>query len=172
MVLFAAFVLLLIASLIAYAFFSDRTKYQETGTWVARVCLGLAIFFLVIMILANTFGFYDQVTAQEKVKQSIGVERIYNRRANDLIPQFKSLLAEEYPAYEAKIFGEINNTTAAVNFLGRYPEIKASETIIKLVDQIRDLRDSIYAQAIYRQDLQQQIRSRGRNPWLLTGLMP
>lgn len=172
MVLLFIIIFLLIASLVAFAFFTDKTKYSETGTWVSRVCLGFALFLVFVMVMANTSAFYSQVQAQESVKQSFGNQRVYNQRANDLIPQFKSLLAEEYPAYEAKIFGEINNTTAAVNFLGRYPEIKASKTIIKLVDQIRELRDTIYAQAIHRQDLQQQIRSRSRNPWLITAFLP
>jgi len=60
-----------------------------------------------------------------------------------------------------------------INFyVAKYPELKSAETAIKLVDEIRSLRDDIYKQQIEREKHLKTCRFATQNPWSLYFFIP
>lgn len=96
-------------------------------------------------------------------------EQTYIKRAENLTGQFKSYLAVQYPNYEKSIFKAISPGNVAA-YLVKYPELRSSETIVALVNQIRDLNDAVYQQELSISQKLANIGSRQHNIMLIPGL--
>lgn len=116
---------------------------------------------LMIALLTQIGKYYWQVHDIEEVVEQKQNRKVYVKRAAEYIDEFRIHLAETYPKHEKKLFKLMKpeNVTA---FMIKYPEIKANETITKLVDTINSLKDNYYRCDTQINKLSKQIRIRKR----------
>ena len=129
---------------------------------------------LAACVLATIFtmGYYTgQISAAEDLVKFERLEQIYEVRADALTEQFAAYLVDLYPEYEKSIFESISPDGIDL-YLVKYPELRASETILALVAQIRSLQDDRYRQQVLREMTLKRMRFRTRNPWILNYFIP
>jgi len=134
--------------------------------------------FLVFAIIAGLIGFLvtgikyvSQVDDFENIKKFQKVEKIYQAKATALTSEFAKYLAQTYPEHERDIYDKISPEKVDLYFV-KYPELRASETMVTLVAQINKLQSDVYNQQIAVEQAKKDIRSRLRNPWLFTSMLP
>lgn len=88
-----------------------------------------------------------------------------------LTTQFARYLYEVYPKHEQDIYNKIAPENVDIYFV-KYPELKASETITELVNQISILQTAYYNQKIERAELRKRMRFREVSPWLIKFIIP
>ena len=128
---------------------------------VVIFCL-LTIGFIIASLVCTSKNAFNK----EDLKKVQKCEQIYTEKANLLTMKFSNYLAEIYPNLEKSIFEKISPENVSVYFV-KYPELKSSHTIEKLVDEISELQDSVYAQKIMSAEIQRDIDYYYNNPWLL-----
>lgn len=159
----------------------NAQKYDRPSMDCARYEGGLLAFCYVLLFVSfvpatlsvvATMGSYgSQVYDSEKIIQLRGTETVYEKRALELTKQFQTYLADAYPSHEREIFERISPENIDV-YLAKFPEIRASETIIELVKQVRSMKDDMYAQQIEREKVLKEMRFRTRNPWIFYSFIP
>ena len=130
------------------------------------IILGFAIIFLIIygimtcgedkffsfvtaIILMFSFGViqysfrYKQLNDIEKIYEFQNKKVIYEKMAETQLIEFKRYLGEKYPDLERKIFDNLSLTNIDI-YLVQYPQIKSSETLIKLTDLINEKTSKVY----------------------------
>jgi len=160
---------------------TDRRR-QESGYWGGSSFLGLwvGIFAFLFLfggaVIPTTVAYVNQVSDRAAIVQFQSTRTIYESRATDLTKRFTRVLAVQYPAFEKKIFAELGAKAVQPEsieaYLAAYPQIRTSETLSKLVDEIRSLRDQIYAQDRNIVQAAKDMYVRRHNPWYLTFLLP
>jgi len=162
------FVLLSITGLIYYLKIGKNKNYSDdfrgdgmfVGTFIVE-CLITLIFLIATMVCSsnNTFN-------KEDLKKTQKYETILNDKANNLTTQFAKYLAELYPNLEKNIFKDISPKDVDI-YLVKYPQLKSSDTIKKLVSEISKLQDAVYQQKLNEARIQRDIDYYHNNPWLL-----
>src|SRR3989339_724582 len=137
----------------------------------AQGFFGASIALEVLMGITALCGIFTQFNARleqvqdfEQIKEAKGVEDILKEKAEVLTAEFVKHLAQAYPEHEKGIFEKIGPEKVAVYF-AKYPELKASEVLLNLVDRINGLQSSVYNQRITVENLLAKTRTRLRDPW-------
>lgn len=150
-----------------------KRDYEFADDWGAgaRVFYVVAGIMILVMIIANLASYSTQLNDFEKIKKIEKVEQIYLNKANRLTEQFANYLAEMYPEHERDIFKNIGPEKVGI-YLVKYPDIKASKTMMALVEKIDILMSDYYKQQLEMQETLWAMRFRVKNPWLFYSFMP
>lgn len=132
----------------------------------------LSLLWIFIFVICLNAGIYvSQVQDIEQITKYEANKVVYETRATDLTERLSILLETKYPDHERKIFENLTPDNAELVFVA-YPQLRAIEGFSKLADQIKGLRDRIYAQDVKIEEKRRAIRVRGRNIFYLTFLLP
>lgn len=129
---------------------------------------GIIVF---IGVLMTFWSYSNQLDDIEEVKRINQVEQIYRQKAEALTKKFAEYLAEKYPEHEKEIFSKMSPDKIDL-YLVKYPEIKASETLMALVAKIERLENQYYEQKILREAYLKEMRFRLVNPWKFHSFIP
>lgn len=150
----------------------EKRKYVENGWGAVSVILCIVAFIICCVGFIGTLHAYsDQISDTEDLTKFRNIEGVYEDRANTLTAQFETYLQDVYPEHERGIFDQISPDSIDI-YLAKYPELKASETILELVTQIRSLQDDRYDQQIEREKILKKMRYRTQNPWIFSSFVP
>jgi hypothetical protein len=127
--------------------------------------------FLGLSLLFTGIGYSDQLSDIEEIKKIERFESIYKNKADTLTKQFAGYLAEMYPKYEKNIFDTIAPDKVSL-YMVKYPDLKASATIMALVDNILKLQNDYYKCQLSKETTLKDMRFRVKNPWIFGGLIP
>lgn len=146
---------------------------SELSGWVSFCifCVCVAIFFFVIGLGKGMLAHTWQIDDSEDVVKIERFETIYKKRAELLTRKFAYYLAEIYPNLEKNIFEKISSKDVDI-YLVKYPNLRSSETITKLVEQILSLEDDYYNQKLKKAEILKDLRYRLRSPWNYQWMMP
>jgi hypothetical protein len=124
--------------------------------------------FLIASLIAQASYYHGQAFCIEKMLCTIEHREIYRREANDLLEEFKLYLADMYPSIEKNIFSTMKPENVQA-YMIKYPELKSSETICKLVDLINSKKGYIYKEDRDLAELKMSYRERERTNkiWVL-----
>lgn len=131
----------------------------------------IAIILAVASIATSGVAWQEQINDFENIKKFEKVGAIYHVKAEALTIEFSKHLAEEYPKHERDIYEKISPDQVGV-YLVKYPELKTSETLMALVEQINKLQSDVYDQQVKSEEALQRTRVRLRNPWALRFMIP
>ena len=121
--------------------------------------------------IVNANAYNDQIGDVESLKTFEQKEAILSEKAVNLTTQFANYLADAYPQHEKDLFKDMSPEKVSI-YMVKYPEIRSSETMVKLVEEIGKLQNDVYHQRLARTDAEQRIRVRLRNPWLIHFWLP
>ena len=127
----------------------------------------------IIVIIAQIVSCYSQVQDIENIEKEKNNKVIYQSRADDLLGEFKTYLADMYPDIEKEIFKTMKPEKITA-YMVKYPELKSSETICKLVNLINEIKGQVYGCDLRINQLKTDIRIRKRTSgmWLIGRLIP
>lgn len=145
----------------------DDIKWDEVGS----VCYILAVMLVIVMCAVSMASYTGQILDFEEITRLRSVEEIYHKKADALTKEFASYLAEAYPQHEKDVFASMSPDSVGL-YMVKYPDLKASDTILALVQQIESLRSDQYDQEIEEQAVLKRIRYRPRNPWIINWFIP
>ena len=114
---------------------------------------------LITTIITQCVTYYHQVYDIERINKQYEFKKIQTKKSDELISEFKLYLAEIYPDIEKNIFDSIKPDNVTV-YMMKYPEIKSSETITKLVSLINSIKGACYSYDFEISRIQQKIRVR------------
>ncbi len=170
--LYVAIGLLVFTGLCWQRYYANKAKGETTNYDSGGVVLiAIAVFLVAIGFVATGVEYVSQVDDFENVKKFQKVELIYQDKAGVLTQEFAKYLAEKYPKHEKDIFNKISPDKVGL-YLVKYPELRASDTMLALVSQINKLQSDVYDQRVKVEQALQQTRVRLRNPWLFTFFIP
>lgn len=132
--------------------------------WAILSCL-VSILVIGVGIVVNLYAYSSQVYSFENLKMIKANEKIYADKAEALTREFAGYLAEAYPDFEKSVFDKISPEGIDV-YLVKYPELKSSETITLLVQEISQMQGARYNQRLVLQQELRDIRYRCKSPWL------
>jgi hypothetical protein len=95
---------------------------------------------------------------------------VYENRATNLTDEFATYLAKIYPEHELDVFKTISPGNLDI-YLAKYPELRASDTVMALVQQIRSIRDASYDNQLQEIDIMRRMRYRVRSPLIVPWLV-
>lgn len=177
--LFISLVLVVVASLYMFVIGKKNvlSKTDEFTKYDAgKTLMIIAIVFSSIVILVNFSNYSSQVSSFENARNIQRKIDILRTRYNELYATFAQHLAKEYPNLEKEILSKISPAAAgslplkgeSLNvILLRYPDLKSSVTLCKLVDETKKIADDMYAKQIDAQEIYEKIRYRAENPWII-----
>jgi hypothetical protein len=147
-------------------------KLQKTDYFskydIGWVFIWIGVVFFCVSTIINYANYSTQLGAYEDARTFKQEIRILEVRKDTLTKEFTKHLATEYPAIEKEIFGKLKpGENFNMNIVLNYPEIKSSKTLIKLVDEIKEISDNMYNKQLEAQKLYKEIRYRKVNPWIL-----
>jgi len=145
----------------------EKSGYDAGGS----VLIAIAILVSMIGFLVSGAGWAKQISDFEDIKKYKNIEVIYKNKAEALTAEFAKHLAESYPEHEKNIYEKISPDKVYLYF-AKYPELKASETLVALVERINKLQTDVYDQQINVEFMLKNTRYRLRNPWLFTFMIP
>ena len=140
--------------------------------------VGLATFVALIAIAnavsGNVREYNSQINDLESISENEGLKDICRREADLLTKEFKLYLGTKYPTHERKIFELISQGQAdnLIGVLTHLPEIKASETLIRLVTALSELNSRVFSKERKIEGLKKDMRVRMRNPYYVTCFHP
>lgn len=176
------FVVLALGSFAAYSYYhrkwqkrkeeDNKTEKEDNNLDRLGISMGVvAAIFVGISLLVTAVAYSNQISDSENITKFERLEQIYEVRADALSQQFATYLADLYPEHERNIFESIKPEGIDI-YLVKYPNLRASETIIELITQIRSLQDDRYAQQIEREKTLKTMRFRKRDPWIFGFVIP
>ena len=160
---------LVVLSVICFILYRKNPRSDWDDGGIASLIIAIIIFCL--GLLSSGIGWAVQVDDIENIKKYQQVEVIYQKKANALTTEFAKHLADAYPKHEREIFEKISPDKVSWYF-SKYPELRASETLLALVKEINKLQSDVYNQQITVEQVRQNIRFRLRNPWYFTFMIP
>lgn len=137
----------------------------------AVILYAIAGVIVLIAFLSTGQSYSSQISDFENIKKYEKVEAIYANKAKALTAEFAKYLAGIYPEHEKNIYEKISPEQVDI-YLVKYPELRASETIMELTRQINQLQSDVYGQQIKKEDTLKNIRYRLRSPWIFHSWMP
>lgn len=150
----------------------NREYYSSSSDYgFAAALVGVFVCFPLFLVafLPTSIAYVSQVSDQESLVQLQQQQAVYTRKATNLTAEFKSYLAVKYPDYEKSVIGGISRKNVG-SIITLYPNLRTADTIMLLVNQIRDLNNSIYEQEIDAAKIAKDIRTRKRNPFYFPGV--
>ena len=173
MFILAIFLLFVVLSVISWLLSKYASLYDSVEGWkTTSLVMSLLAFIAIIVIIMVNFGEYSTHLAnEEKLIEYNRVEQIYVDREKKLSAEFSLMLLQAYPEHEKEIFEAISISSLDI-YLVKYPEIRASETMVHLAGQIRELNDEVYKIQLYREDTERRMRFRQKNPWIFHQFIP
>jgi len=152
---------------------SRNDPYMSNGWSVVIVSTTLALIAGVVSLFVATITSYTaQVSNHADLDRLANVIDIQEERSEAITSEIKGLLVERYPAYERSVINDVMETDPTLILL-RFPELEASTTMVKYVDQVVGLRGRVYDLRERRQAVQRDIDRREANDLLyLTFLLP
>jgi hypothetical protein len=166
--------ILLILVLIIPLFFLNKKRKSSNGSdwtaffYVMVTCVSVIVF---ILFVRNLNVVSSQIDDMESIVMVDEQTEILNRKANELMGEFKLHLGETYPNLEKDIFSKISPESLSV-YMVQYPQLRSSETIIELVKQINSLKSNVYDMEMRRAEFKKEIRYRLRSPWNISWFVP
>jgi len=112
------------------------------GLFIPHVFIVAGIF-LIITIITQSVHLYNHEFQINCVWESRMDMEIQRRKCDELLNEFKLYLAEMYPAIEKEIIKSMTPEKVTA-YMIKYPELKSSETICKLVDLINKNKSKFY----------------------------
>lgn len=154
------------ASRVALAM-SDRCVVDGRG--VLHVLLVVVTGLLLVIGLGvngvhQFVDYYMHIADQETVAAQDNLLEIYRDRQERLVEDFRATLAHEYPEHELGVLEGLEGALAV------YPQLRASETVMKLVEQQRSLEDAVVEIRERRESTLRSLRVRARSPWVWVSL--
>lgn len=142
-------------------------RKEKTNDYMAGVGILMSIgaLLITISIIATMCSYYNQIRDTEELKKLDKYEQIYLSKSEALTEKFADFLFDAYPQHEKDIYNKIKPQDIDL-YLVEYPELKASETITFLVNQIRDLKNDYYEQGLLRAVVVKRMAVRTKNPWI------
>lgn len=170
---------LLIVGLCYYRFKGAYTAYREgpmtftdysnrQGFFILSIVVSCIVLALLLTVTGQSY--FDQVDSIESIERDKKVVVIYKKKADVLTKQFVKYLMN-YSEFEKDIYTKISPKDVDI-YMVKYPELKASTTVIALVDSIYKLQDDVYDTEIAIEQYKKDIRTRLRNPFAVTSLLP
>lgn len=144
-----------------------ETDYDAGGL----IFIFIAMLIILVAFIVSGVEWMNQVSDFENIKKFRQIEAIYQAKAEMLTTEFVKHLAEIYPEHEKDIYDKISPDKVDLYF-AKYPELRASETLVALVDRINNLQSDVYDQQINVAESFKNIRFRPRNPWIFSFMIP
>jgi uncharacterized protein YsxB (DUF464 family) len=161
----------LIGCIPAYKVYFGKAQSLSDAQFGMMVCVVISILLFVITTIFQLVEYSCQISDGEELVKIGNFEEIYTNKSDVLTQQFAGYLADIYPEYEKNIFESISPDGIDL-YLVKYPEIKASETIMLLVSEIRMLQGDIYDQQLERAQVVRNMSYREKSPWIVQWFMP
>ncbi len=134
------------------------------------VFLFFACVFVALSFVSTMDSYSEQISDIEDIRKFENITVIYEKRAEALTLEFKKV-AENYLGHEKAVFNNMSPNDVLL-YMVKYPELKSSENIMQLVEQIRSMQDKVYEQRVEVEKKKKDIRYRLRNPWIFYWLIP
>ena len=137
---------------------------NEITNIIGLLVYATSIIWLFSSFIGNLYSYNALLEKFENIRAKLKIVIIYEQKQTELLSQFKLYLFEKYPEFEERI-----NSISAGNadIILKYPEIKSSKTIIKLVDEMNNLASNIYSEKISIENECATIRYMLKNKWNL-----
>ena len=169
------FLIILIPLLIAVwptiLYFTRVGKNREDPALGITVLSVISIILSIICLIHTLVNYSFQIRDGEELVKIEKFEEIYQKKSDILTTKFSYYLANVYPEYEKNIFESISPEVIDI-YLVKYPELKASETIMLLVSEIRMLQNDYYNQQLERAEVIRIMSYRKKSPWVIQWFMP
>ena len=109
---------------------------------VPEVFIGSCIFLIISFISQGMFAYGHQEDMNQiwEYRQDMKIQK---RKSTELLSEFTLYLANMYPDIEKEIIKSMKPDNVSA-YMIKYPELKSSETICKLVDLINGMKSKIY----------------------------
>jgi len=171
--LFVAGFVAILAGLAFARYLILRARGDRNNDWIAGgiVLSAVAVIVVIIGFAVSGAAWSGQISDFENIKKFQKVEVIYKTKAEALTAEFAKHLADAYPKHEKDIFDKISPDKVSL-YLAKYPELKASETLVALVGHINKLQSAVYDQQIKVEQALKDTRFRLRNPWYFGFMIP
>lgn len=138
---------------------------------VIAVILGIiSIIFIMVAIIATLSEISYQIISFQLIRESLRNEQIKRNKRKKLLEIFKENITH-YIDIEKSIFNAMKPDTVDV-FLTKYPELKSSDVIIKLVGKIEGLNNTVYNEIISRNKEIRKVWIREEDPWIFKRFIP
>lgn len=155
-----------------YRHVKNGSTYGEVGGKdVSYVLLGISIAILAAGFIFQLANYSRQISDGEELAKIERFEEIYQKKADALTKQFAYYLADIYPDHEKNIFEDISPEGIDI-YLVKYPELRASETIVHLVSEIKILQNDFYNQQLAREEVIRDMLYKIKSPWIVQWFMP
>ena len=135
------------------------------------VISAVAVIVIIFGFVVSGAAWSEQISDFENIKKFQKVEVIYRAKAEALTAEFAKHLADAYPNHEKGIYDKISPDKVNL-YLAKYPELRASETLVALVGHINKLQSAVYDQQIQVEQALKNTRFRLRNPWYFGFMIP
>jgi len=132
---------------------------------IGIVILCIAGVWLFASFVNNLVCYTEQLSRLEDIRAQLKNLDIYKNRQDTLIAEFKIYLADKYPEFEKDIFKLITDAKSDVNVIFKYPEIKSSKTLLKLVNEINELATKVYDKKVNLEYDYAKVRFYNANKW-------
>lgn len=149
--------IIFLLGLVGYNFKIEEVYYVGVGL----MCFSLL--YLIISTISNLVYYTQQLGRFENLRKELKLINIYKERESVLLVEFKQILKDQYPELERQIFDFISKSGASV--LLNFPEIKSSEVLSKLANEINSLSLGVYKQKEYAEDTCEEIRFYKISKW-------
>jgi len=166
-ILSAFIILLAIGGWIYYKKVGYTKNYQDNfrGDGFSLVMVVIYILITIGFTIASLIASATKTYREEDLLRVKTQEKILVEKAVILTAQFSNYLVEIYPDIEKSIFNKIAPENVHI-YLVKYPELRSSETIRKLVDEISKLQDNVYDKKLLYAEIQRDINYYYKNPWI------
>ena len=144
--------------------------HKHNSTVRAELSFVGTVIAVIIFLMINAAGYYSHVDDLESITRNNAVVTIYKDKADTLTKQFVKYLMN-YSDFEKDIYTQISPKDVDI-YMVKYPELKSSTTVIALVDNIYKLQDDVYNTEIEIETHRKQLRTRKRDPFLITSVLP
>ena len=145
--------------------------YDVDGKNVSWVVIIVSMIILAAGFVFQLANYSKQISDGEELVKIGKFEDIYQKKADALTKQFAYYLVDIYPDHEKAIFENISPEGIDI-YLVKYPELKASETIVHLVSEIKMLQNDYYSQQLAREEVIRVMSYRTKSPWIIQWFMP
>jgi hypothetical protein len=159
------FVVLAVLGFLINAIYS--ISFFLIGGWLCIVCI---VFFFCASILITLFEITDQLERFEGVRESIQKELILREKRDLLMKVFKENITH-YTNLEESIFKSLVPEKIEI-FLAKYPELKSSEVIQKLVSKIETSQQTVFTEMVKRNKIIKKIWVTKNSPWSFKKYIP
>ena len=151
---------------------TDKVTWEHKHNCGVRYVFSICgvVITTIAFILANGIGYYNHVDNLESITRNEAVVSIYKDKADTLTKQFIKYLMN-YSEFEKDIYTKISPKDVDI-YMVKYPELKASTTVIALVDNIYKLQDDVYNTEIEIETHKKDLRARKRDPFIFSWLLP